>query len=144
MALCATVHWCHVTPLSPTVQCRCSTLNPTTHINHYPLRKYPQSFLFPYHPQGAIKDGVMIPGLSGLQSRGLQPEGCRLFCFLKVAPIWEFLNIRGIILGFPIKRTIVFGGLYWGTLILRYYNIAQIFLTLCSLRGLRESPSKQP
>ena len=30
------------------------------------------------------------------------------------AGIWGFLKIRGTILGVPIKRTIVFWGLYWG------------------------------
>ena len=29
-------------------------------------------------------------------------------------PIWGFPKIRGTILGVPIIRTIVFGGLYWG------------------------------
>ena len=31
--------------------------------------------------------------------------------------IWGFPKIRGIILGVPIIRTIVFWGLYWGSLI---------------------------
>ena len=32
--------------------------------------------------------------------------------------IWGFPKIRGTFLGVPITRTIVFWGLYWGTLIL--------------------------
>ena len=37
--------------------------------------------------------------------------------------IWEFPKIRGTIVGVPIIRTIVFGGLYWGPLILGNYHI---------------------
>ena len=37
--------------------------------------------------------------------------------------IWEFPKIRGTLLGVPIIRTIVFGGLYWGPLILGNYHL---------------------
>ena len=36
---------------------------------------------------------------------------------------WGFPKIRGTILGVPILRIIVFGGLYWGPLILGNYQI---------------------
>ena len=36
--------------------------------------------------------------------------------------IWGFPKIRGTILGVPIIRTIVFGGLHWGPLILEKYH----------------------
>ena len=37
--------------------------------------------------------------------------------------IWGFPKIRGTILGIPIIRTIVYWGLYWGSLILGNYHI---------------------
>ena len=37
--------------------------------------------------------------------------------------IWEFPRIWGTFLGLPIIRTIVFGGLYWGTHILGNYHL---------------------
>ena len=37
--------------------------------------------------------------------------------------IWGFPKIRGTSLGVPIIRTIVYWGLYWGTLILGNYHI---------------------
>ena len=37
--------------------------------------------------------------------------------------IWGFPKIRGTLLGVPIIRTVVFGGLYWVTLILGNYHI---------------------
>ena len=39
--------------------------------------------------------------------------------------IWGFPKIRGTFLGVPIIRTIVYWGLYWGTLILGNYHIMQ-------------------
>ena len=36
---------------------------------------------------------------------------------------WECPKIRGTILGVPILRIILFGGLYWGPLILGNYHI---------------------
>ena len=44
--------------------------------------------------------------------------GCPLF-----GTIWEFPKIGGTSLGVPIRRTIVFLGLYWGPLILGNYHI---------------------
>ena len=40
--------------------------------------------------------------------------------------MWEFPKIRGTILGVPIIRTIVFWGLYWGTLIWGNYHVGLI------------------
>ena len=40
--------------------------------------------------------------------------------------IWGFPKIRDTILGIPIMRTIVFWGLYWGSLILRNYHFSAI------------------
>ena len=37
--------------------------------------------------------------------------------------VWEFPKIRGTSLGVPIIRTIVYWGLYWGTLILGNYRV---------------------
>ena len=37
--------------------------------------------------------------------------------------IWKFPKIRGTFLGVPIIKTILFGGLYWGPLILGNYHI---------------------
>ena len=37
--------------------------------------------------------------------------------------IWGFPEIRGTILGVPIIRTVVFWGLYWGSLTLGNYHI---------------------
>ena len=37
--------------------------------------------------------------------------------------MWGFPDIGGTILGVPIIRTIVFWGLYWGSLILRKPNV---------------------
>ena len=37
--------------------------------------------------------------------------------------IWGFPDIRGTFLGVPIKRIIVYWGLYWGPLILANYNL---------------------
>ena len=42
-----------------------------------------------------------------------------VFCIV----IWGFPKIRGTILGIPIIRTVIFGGLYWGSLILGKYHI---------------------
>ena len=42
---------------------------------------------------------------------------------LKIARYGGFPKIRGTFLGFPITRTIVFWGLYWGPLILGNYHI---------------------
>ena len=39
--------------------------------------------------------------------------------------IWGFPNIRGTFLAVPIILVIVFGGLYWGPLILGKYHISQ-------------------
>ena len=39
---------------------------------------------------------------------------------------WRFPNIGGTILGVPIRRTIVFWGLYWGSLILGNYQISMV------------------
>ena len=36
--------------------------------------------------------------------------------------MWRFPKIRGTILGVPIIRTMVYWGLYWGTLILGNYH----------------------
>ena len=36
---------------------------------------------------------------------------------------WGFPKIRGTLLGVPIKRTIIFWGLYWGPPILGNYQI---------------------
>ena len=36
---------------------------------------------------------------------------------------WGFPKIRGTLCGVPIMRTIVFGGLYWGSLVLGNYQI---------------------
>ena len=44
--------------------------------------------------------------------------------------IWEFPRLRGTILGVPIKRTIVFWGLYWGPLILGNYHITEFGTSL--------------
>ena len=50
--------------------------------------------------------------------------------------IWGFPKIRGTILGVPIIRIIVFGGLYWGPPILGNSHIVSIkealSITLCS------------
>ena len=40
-----------------------------------------------------------------------------------VKAIWGFPKIRGTILGVPIIKSIVFGGLYWGPLILGNYHM---------------------
>ena len=40
-----------------------------------------------------------------------------------IKPIWGFPKIRGTILGVPTIRTVVFWGLYWGSLILGNYHI---------------------
>ena len=48
--------------------------------------------------------------------------------------VWGFPKIRGIFLGVPIIRTIVFWGLYWGPPILGNYHIILIF-QLFSLHG---------
>ena len=40
-----------------------------------------------------------------------------------VGLIWSFPKIRGTILGVPVKRIIVFWGLYWGSLILGKYHL---------------------
>ena len=37
--------------------------------------------------------------------------------------IWGFPKIRGTFLGVPIIKTIEFGGLYWGPLILGNYHM---------------------
>ena len=37
--------------------------------------------------------------------------------------IWGFPKIRGTLLGVPIIRTIVFGGLYWGSSFWGNYHI---------------------
>ena len=37
--------------------------------------------------------------------------------------IWRFPKVRGTFLGVPIRRTTVYWGLYWGTLILGNYHI---------------------
>ena len=42
--------------------------------------------------------------------------------------IWGFPKIRGTFLGVPIIRTIVYWGLYWGTLILGNYHMSFIIL----------------
>ena len=39
---------------------------------------------------------------------------------------WVFPKIRGTILGVPIIRTIVFWGLYWGSLILGNYQVVKL------------------
>ena len=51
----------------------------------------------------------------------------RLFlsCFSVRMSKWGFPKIRGTLLGVPIIRIIVFGGLYWGPLILGNYQVAQ-------------------
>ena len=41
---------------------------------------------------------------------------------------WDFPKIRGTIWGVPIIRTIVFWGLYWGSLILGNYHIGMIMM----------------
>ena len=37
--------------------------------------------------------------------------------------MWVFPKIKGTFLGVPIMRTVVYWGLYWGTLILRNYHV---------------------
>ena len=49
---------------------------------------------------------------------------------------WGFPKIRGIILGVPIIRTIVFWGLYWGPPILGNY---QIIIMDCPCHALKRS-----
>ena len=44
-------------------------------------------------------------------------------CWRGIFSIWGFLKIRGTFFGVPIIRTIVYWGLYWGTLILRNYHM---------------------
>ena len=51
--------------------------------------------------------------------------------------IWGFPNIRDLFLGIPIIRTIVFGGLYWGSPILGNYH----FYICCCL--LIQGPEDQ-
>ena len=53
---------------------------------------------------------------------------CSVFCLAcpggsSNLAIWGFPKIRGTFLGVPIIRTIVYWGLYWGTLILGNYHI---------------------
>ena len=42
----------------------------------------------------------------------------------KIRVIWGFPKIMGTLLGLPIKRTIVFGCLYWGSPILGNYHMS--------------------
>ena len=50
--------------------------------------------------------------------------------------IWGFPKIRGTILGVPIRRTIIFWGLYWGTPILGNYHLARRL----PLQDIRKAP----
>ena len=54
----------------------------------------------------------MSHGLGALELRALD-----------VGFIWRFPKIRGTFLGVPIIRTVVYWGLYWGTLILGNYHM---------------------
>ena len=55
-------------------------------------------------------------------------------------PIWGFPKIKGTFLGVPIVRTIVYWGLYWGTLILGNYHLAcSLFLGCWKLLGGAET-----
>ena len=54
-----------------------------------------------------------------LKKRAKHPKPGRI----PIAPKWEFPKIRGAFLEVPIIRTIVFGGLYWGPLLLGNYRI---------------------
>ena len=54
-------------------------------------------------------------------------------------PTWGFPKIRGTLLGVPVIRIIIFGGLYWGPLILGNYHIvlcshALALATMCLAR----------
>ena len=44
-------------------------------------------------------------------------------------PIWEFPKIRGVLLGFPIIRIIVFWGLCWGPPILGNSHMIHVHST---------------
>ena len=60
-----------------------------------------------------------------------------------IASKWGFPKIRGTFLGFPIIRTIVFWGLYWGPLILGNYQIGKaIALHVEVFKGARSRGSK--
>ena len=50
-------------------------------------------------------------------------SGHRFRGFGFIGIIWGFPKIRGTFLGVPMMRTIVYWGLYWGSLILGNYPI---------------------
>ena len=67
-----------------------------------------------------------VLGLSGCKGQGGQGLGFAYTNSLKgvlQGAIQVFPKIRGTFLGVPIIRTIVFWGLYWGSLILGNYHI---------------------
>ena len=59
--------------------------------------------------------------------------------------IWGFPKIRGTLLGVPIIRTTVFGGLYWGPLILGNYHLSpgEVQNRLSTQRHQRVAPVVQ-
>ena len=91
-----------------------------------------------YSILGSIPGFAWIPFFWG-NSKAINPEHTRqpsawacsgTTCNLPLVSreqrnIWGFPKIRGILLGVPIIRTIVFWGLYWGSLILGKYHIIQ-------------------
>ena len=62
----------------------------------------------------------------------------RLMESIRVAAchIWGFPKIRGTLLGVPIRRTIVFWGLYWGPLILGNYHLPSFKIARASSMSL--------
>ena len=47
--------------------------------------------------------------------------------------MWWFPKIRGTILGVPTKRTVVFWGLYWGSLVLGNYHVFRNYLLISAV-----------
>ena len=79
--------------------------------------------------QNQIKN---IQGIQGLGLKGI------------IGAIWGFPKTRGTLLGVPIIRIIVFGGLYWGTPILGNYHIGTCGVFWVSELGLGHSPFNCP
>ena len=68
---------------------------------------------------------------SSVSRHSFTPPGfSKRVCWGCIGVIWGFPEIRGTILGVPIMRIIVFGGLYWGTLVLENHHIGYNILGL--------------
>ena len=82
---------------------------------------------FPGDPNCAqlgVLQGNLHPSSYGNAIKGLAPTFEIGRKALKST--WGFPKFRGTILGVPIIRTIVYWGLYWGTLILGNYHLARL------------------